>query len=204
MLGRLATLFGIRAESQGRRQEAIDTWLAGIRFAQHVAQGGSLVSVLSAKALVDANFRALTEASQSRRLDSTDPRRIEAAVRALSPTTLDWGSAVRREANSVEVMLRQLASSPDPASAYQRLFGANPPSPLSLPTSRQIESYQKLMQEIATTFELPAASASSRLAAHDNARMVLPPLLRDSIPSLSRLNETRHNRGGQTASAASP
>lgn len=191
VLGRLATLAGIRAEAQGRVQEAVDTWLAGIRFSQHVAQSGSLVSVLAGNALLDANLRALIDASRTGRLNASDGARIEAAVRSLPPTTFDWGSAIRREESAVNVMLRQLANSPDPASAYRRVFGVTAPSPLDLPTSSQIESYQKLMQDIVTTLEMPPASASSRLATHDKARVALSPLLRDSIPSLSRLNETR-------------
>jgi hypothetical protein len=41
VLARLNTLYGIRMAAKGEAQNAIDSWLAGIRFSQHLAKGGS-------------------------------------------------------------------------------------------------------------------------------------------------------------------
>ena len=191
VLGRLATLAGLRAAARGRTQEAVDLWLSGIRFSMHVAQGDSLISVLSARAILGANMRALGQAASAMRMDARESGRIATAIRSLPLTAFDWGAAIRREADSIDVMIRQLAGSPDPAAAYRRMVGVDAPSPFVLPTSGQMQSYRALMDDVATTLQMPPAAARGRLSSHEQARLALHPLLRDSIPSLTRVNDTR-------------
>ena len=110
----------------GQLNDAIDTWLAGVRFSQHVAQDGSLVSVLAGKAILEANLRALTSASQTSRLDADTATRVETAIRTLSPRTFDWGAAFRRETSAVNVMLQQMARTEDLNAGDQWQFPEQP------------------------------------------------------------------------------
>jgi hypothetical protein len=48
-LSRLNTLEGMRQLAAGNSQSATDTWLAGVRFSQDLARGGSLIFTLMAK-----------------------------------------------------------------------------------------------------------------------------------------------------------
>src|SRR5690606_36128574 len=64
VLARLNTLAGLQLTALGRSDEAVDAWIAGIRFSQHVAQGGSLIAVLSGRAALRSSFRALTLAAE--------------------------------------------------------------------------------------------------------------------------------------------
>src|SRR5580700_9176426 len=48
-LSRLNTLEGMRQLASGNTQSATDTWLAGVRFSQDLARGGSLIFTLMAK-----------------------------------------------------------------------------------------------------------------------------------------------------------
>jgi hypothetical protein len=191
VLGRLATLAGLRAAARGQAREAIDLWLSGVRFSEHVAEGGSLISALSARLILVANLRALTRATGGTRLESRDTERIAAAIRSLPETAFDWGAAIRRETDGADVWMRQLSNAADPAAAYRRVAGDDAPTPFVLPTSAQMQSFRKLMDEVASTFQMRPEAARQRLAAHDQAIMALPPVLRDLIPSVSRLNETR-------------
>ncbi|MGB7848171.1 MAG: hypothetical protein WBL63_21350, partial [Candidatus Acidiferrum sp.] len=60
VLARLNTVEGIREMAKGDSQAAVDTWLAGIRFSEHLANGGSLIFSLIAKSALLPNLRALT------------------------------------------------------------------------------------------------------------------------------------------------
>src|SRR5436309_264936 len=59
VLGRLNVLSGMRLATHSQLAEAIDIWLAGVRFSQHLAQGGTLISLLSANSILTPNLNAL-------------------------------------------------------------------------------------------------------------------------------------------------
>src|SRR5215471_2252604 len=63
VLGRLNTLSGIRLVAKGDSLHAVEAWLAGIRFSQHLAQGGTLLSTLVAKSVLISNMNAIAQAS---------------------------------------------------------------------------------------------------------------------------------------------
>src|SRR6266446_7100065 len=91
VLARLNTLEGMRLAAKGDSQKAVETWLAGIRFSQHLTKGGSLIFSLVAKMGLISNFRALTQAAQSGALTDAQKKQIESVVRALPETGFDWG-----------------------------------------------------------------------------------------------------------------
>ena len=102
VLARLNTLYGMRQIAKGDSQSAVDTWLDGIRFSQHVAQGGTLIFQLVGKMAMLSNFRALTNATQAHQLSEAQRAQVLAAVQALPADGFDWAEALALEESTLE------------------------------------------------------------------------------------------------------
>ena len=101
VLGRLAVLSGMRLAARGQTSDAVDRWLIAIRFSQHLAQGGTLISLLSAHSILLPSLRAL--AGEVSRLTPESRSRIDVALRALPDTGFDWADAMRREGDALAI-----------------------------------------------------------------------------------------------------
>ena len=97
VLGRLNVLWGTRLAARGQRAEAVDGWLAGVRFSQHVAEGGTLISLLSANSILIPTLNSLADAASRGELDAAQKKRMQTVVQALPETGFDWADAMRRE-----------------------------------------------------------------------------------------------------------
>jgi hypothetical protein len=95
VLGRLSVLSGMRLAALGQTSEAVDRWLAAIRFSQHLAQGGTLISLLSANSVLLPSLREL--ANEASRLTPESRARIDAGLRSLPETGFDWPNAMVQE-----------------------------------------------------------------------------------------------------------
>jgi hypothetical protein len=95
VLGRLNVLSGHRLAARGQASDAVNRWLAGIRFSQHLAQGGTLISLFSAQSILLPTLHAL--ASEISRLNAESRANVDAVVRMLPQTAFDWPDAMRRE-----------------------------------------------------------------------------------------------------------
>jgi hypothetical protein len=107
VLGRLSVLSGMRLAAGGQTSEAVDRWLTAIRFSQHVAHGGTLISLLSANAALLPSLRGL--AGEVSRLTPESRARIEAELRALPETGFDWPDAMQREERALVAGVRMNA-----------------------------------------------------------------------------------------------
>src|SRR5882762_7646221 len=74
VLARLNTLEGLRETATGNPQAGVDTWLAGIRFSEHLAKGGTLIFALIAKSALLPNLRAITSESKQGHLSVTQKK----------------------------------------------------------------------------------------------------------------------------------
>jgi hypothetical protein len=196
-LGRLNTLYGIRLAAKGDTQKAVDTWLAGIQFSQHLAKGGSLLATLVANAVLSSDLRALTKAAQGGTPDTAQRRQIAAAIRALPETGFDWGQAMWYEQVSGEVALKEMGNAANPAAYYKELIGTPAPDNFTMPKTTEIAAFRKLMNLVEAALRLPPDAAGEELNALQDSVKTLHPFFRDSIPSLTRINDTRR----QTQSA---
>jgi len=97
VLGRLNGVAAARLESSGRLTQAVDVWLAGIRFSQHLARGGTLISLLSARLALSPALKSLARVAPQ--LDAASRKHIDAAVRAIPDAGFDWADAMKREAD---------------------------------------------------------------------------------------------------------
>jgi len=191
VLARLNALEGLRLAAKGDSQKAVETWLAGIRFSQHLASGGSLIFALVGKMGMMSNFRALTQAAQSGVLSEGQRKQVEDAVRSLPETGFDWGQALRYEAATLDVGLRQIIEAKNPA-AYSREMTGKPASEnFTLPSAAEIAAYHKLMAAAEEALRLPPDSVDARLKILQDSVKTLHPYYQGLIPSFSRVNDSR-------------
>ena len=192
VLARLNTLDGMRLAAKGDSQKAVDTWLAGIRFSQHLAKGGSLIFSLVAKMGLISNFHALTQAAQNGVLNGEQKKQVEAVVRALPETGFDWGQALWYDADtSTDMTIKQMAEATSPGAYYQELMGAPAPDNFTVPKASEIAVYHKLMASAEEALRLPPEQASERLKTLQASVKTLHPFFQQIIPSFTRVNDAR-------------
>jgi hypothetical protein len=191
VLARLNTLAGLRLTAAGRMDDAVDAWLAGVRFSQHVASGGSLISVLTARMALRSALQAMTRATELGQLNGAQRGRIRTAVTAIPETGFAWDAAIRAEQAALDVWVQQLAASPDVATAYQRMSGAAPSPGLSLPPAPAVAGFRRFMSSAAEAFRLTPEWTRAALPGLDAAKQDLHPFYQSFIPLLSRVSDTR-------------
>jgi hypothetical protein len=191
VLARLNTLYGTRMAARGDTLKAVDSWIAGIRFSQHVAKGGSLIFALIAKATLLPDLKALTHAAQAGSLTAAQRRQIETAVRALPDTAFDWSQAMRLEEAGMEKAAAQIATSEDPSQYYQSMMGTVPPQGFTPPTAAERVAFHELMLSARELFRQRPDQASEKLKALQAQVSSLPWFFQQTTPSFTKPNEAR-------------
>ena len=90
VLARLNTLEGMREMANGNSQAAVDTWLAGVRFSEHLANGGALIFALIAKSALLPNLRALTTESKQEHLSDAQKKQVYALLKEMREDGFNW------------------------------------------------------------------------------------------------------------------
>jgi len=191
VLARLNTLYGMRQMSKGDSQRAVETWLDGIRFSQHVAQGGTLIFQLIAKMAMLSNFRALTNAAESRQLTNEEKEQVLSAVHALPSDGFDWANALALEEAALEIAVQKMAQSGSPAAFYKEMMGRDAPLNLSVPTAKDIADSRALFADAQAALRLSTAQARERLRSIQARVNSLHPFFRETIPGLTKINDAR-------------
>jgi hypothetical protein len=191
VLGRLNTLRGIREMAQGHSQAAVDTWVAGIRFAQDLMKGGSLIFALTAKAVLMREMQTLTAEALQGRLNSSQKKQLYAVFNALPEDGFDWALAWEMDEGSADVYMSELLRSKDPAGLFEKMMGQSAPKECMPPSQHQIDLYHEYMAKVVAILRLPPASAKPRLAQLDPQEYGICETIRDSIPSAQRVNDER-------------
>jgi hypothetical protein len=190
-LARLNALYGARQMAQGDAEGAVSTWLAGLRFAQHVSKDMSLIAVLSAKPALLANLHLLAKAAESGRLSAESLQRVKSQIALLPKDGLDWSSAVKFEAWADGQALKYLGEG-NFQEKYKTFFSEAPPPASAAPTESDIAAYRALMNNIIAAFQLPYEQTKARLQQVEMTKESLHPAIVAITPSYSRLNESRH------------
>jgi hypothetical protein len=191
-LARLNALYGARQMAQGDAEGAVGTWLAGLRFAQHISKDMSLIAVLSAKPAFLANLHLLTKAAGSGRLSAESLQKIRSQVALLPKDGLDWTSAVKVEAWVDGQALKYLGESNDFQEKYKTFFNQAPPPASSAPTESDIAAYRALMNNTIAAFHLPYEQTKARLQQIETTKESMHPAVVAITPNYGRLNESRH------------
>jgi hypothetical protein len=191
VLARLNTLYGMRLAANGKTQEAVDTWLAGIRFSQHLARGGGLIFSLIAKMALLSNFNALTQAAQNGGWSNLERKQVQEVIRVLPDTGFDWSEALWYEQSGLNVGAKQIAAAANPRKYYEEMMGHPAPAIFDAPNASDDAAFQKLMGAAEATLRLPPEQAQDRLHALQESVKTLHPFYRETTPSFSRINDAR-------------
>ena len=195
VLARLNVLYGMRLAAKHDSAGAVQAWLAGLRFAQHLAQDGPLIAALTAKAAMLADLNALTHAVENGSLDNPSLLRVKGTVQALPPYGFDWSESIRFEFLAEEMAIKQLAKSPDPKLLYKQWFGEEPPASSVLPEPSVVSQWHTLINEAVEEFRRPSPETRDRLAKIQQDIASLNPTLRQITPSLTHIEEARGQIG---------
>jgi hypothetical protein len=190
-MARLNALYGSRQLAQGDAEGAVNTWLAGLRFAQHITRDMSLIGVLSAKPAFMANLSLLSKAVTDGRLNSDLLRNVKAQVGALPADGLNWSMAVKFEAWADEQALHYLSEG-DFQQKYKTFFSHTPAPATSAPSESDIAAYRALMKDVIAAFDLPYDQAKARLQQLDAGKKSLHAAVGEILPNYPLLNERRH------------
>jgi hypothetical protein len=191
VLARLNTLRGIREMAKGQSQAAVDTWIAGIRFAQDLTKGGSLIFSLTAKSVLVVEMRALAAEAKHGRLSHTQTKQLSATVSALPEDGFDWGLAWEMEEVGADVFFAELQRSKQPEGLFESLMGGPAPKGCVPPSLQQVQAYHGYMSNVAGALRLPPAATQQRLVELDAQLKGICEAIRIAIPSPQRVNEAR-------------
>src|SRR5262245_40382891 len=120
-LARLNTLAGLRLSAHGDLSRAVDHWVAGVRFSRQIADGGTLISTLTAWSTRRSTLGAVERTAAAGTLDAAGRQRLSDAIRALPQTGFDWSMAIRDEGRVLDVWIAQLQKEGDFRQSYQQM-----------------------------------------------------------------------------------
>jgi len=191
VLARLNTLYGVRMIAKGRTQEAVDAWLDGVRFSQHLARGGTLIFKLVAGTALLSDFQALTNAAQRGQLSETQKANVAKTIRALPPDVFDWAEALGLEEASFEQAVEEMHLSKNPVAVYQDLYRQTPPANFALPPEKDVIAFRAVIVQAQAALRLSPAEAGPRLQQLETREKRCGEFMEGSVPSLAKINDRR-------------
>ena len=190
VLAKLNQLDGMRAMAKGDSQAAVDTWLAGVRFSQHLANGGTLIFALVAKSALLPNLRSLTTETQQGHLSEAQKKQVSAGLKELREDGFDWGAAWGMEKLTLEQFLAEVRSATNPRAAYESLMGPMP-SGVGVPSLEDTGRLREYMMRVQAVLNLQPDTAKARLLTLETQKRALPEVIQRLIPSAQKVNDGR-------------
>ena len=191
VMARLSALQAMREMSAGDSQAAMERWIAGIRFASHLAKGGSLFSLLTAKSALLPNLRMLALETKKRRLNETQKRQILTVLKTMPEGGFDWAAAWELEGLSIEAFFNELRTSKDPKATYQASMGEAMPEGSEIPSPKELIKFREYMAGAMAALKLSPDAAKSTLEMLGTQKQALNEFIRHLIPSPQKVNESR-------------
>jgi len=189
-LARLNNMYSMRLTSTGDYHGAARSTIAGIHFAQHLAENGSFLGALTGKsALLPALIQAERIAA-SNRLPADDLASLRQAVRALPDGGFDWPSAARAEKNALHSLLAKMSDG-NAKSLYEQWFGAPPELGFHAPTKTDIDQTDRIMESFAKLLSLPPEQAEAQLPALQKEIANLDQTSWNGVPNPARMLSAR-------------
>lgn len=188
-LAELNALYGIREMSKGKSQEAVNAWLAGMRFSQDLARGGPVIFVLFANRMLLPDLHALNGAIRNGQLSEAQKGEVYATVSALPDDGLDWVGAWAIEVGTGEDFLQKLRISTNPRAIFKEM---GEPVPKGVPpTAQEIQAYREYVLAAQAALREPPAKATTLLHDLEPKLLALGALEQAFIPSAHVLNNAR-------------
>src|SRR5579871_172369 len=191
VLARLNTLYGIRELSLGHTQAAVDAWIAGFRFSEDLAKGGSMAFAAAARGNLREKMHTLAYAVNQGRFNASQKKQLRAAISAMREDGVDWSLAWQMESLGMHVLAVELRQSAKPKSFYESLMGDAAPGDCLRPTDEQLKPFDAYLADIASALKLPPPAAKQRIAELEGKKQTICEALRRAIPNASRSNDER-------------
>ena len=181
----------MRELAQNRPQAAVDTWIAGVRFDQDVAKGGSLLFALTARDILLSEMRVVTSEAKKGRLNSAQKKQLYTAFGALPEDGLDWGQAWEMDEAGTDMFFAEVQRSQKPAAVFEKLMGQLAPKNCVPPSRQQVKVYHDYMSDVTAALRLQPEAAKDRLAALGVEKKKICEAIQMAIPSAERVNSER-------------
>jgi hypothetical protein len=147
-----------------------------MRFALHIESGGTLISTLTAWSVMRDTWGSMEPWIAEKHLTAEQRLRLANAVQTLPETVFKWDSAVLNEA----LVLQTQAS-------LTRQGGSFTP-----PGDSDTKRFLREVERVADALSRSPDQAASVAATFDgDTKKQLHPFYRDSMPSLTKVNEDR-------------
>jgi hypothetical protein len=163
-LAQLNGFEGIREMAHGDSRAAVNTWLAGLKFAQDVSRSGPVIVALVAGAMILDSLQPLRNSARQGNLSEEEKKELSAFVKAMPEDGFDWGLAWGVECAIGEQFLQQLRTSSNPKTLYEK-YGYDVPKRGLPPTTEEIQAYEEYMLAAQAALREPVSKARAR--AHD-------------------------------------
>lgn len=210
-LARLNLVDGRRLLADGRSRDAVEAWLAGLRFSAHLAEQGPLLGAVVGSSAMEANLHALSDAVRAGTVDPSTMTKIASAITALPEGGVGWSAAVRSEVRTLSITLSASEGSADPASAIAAYLPRAGKQPLADELAQQLGLQPKQLADaqavrgvlrharsvlseieprITAALRRPPGEALAELRAVD-ARARQAPVLSEVWPAIERIESSR-------------
>jgi hypothetical protein len=197
VLARLNALYGVRQLAHNDADSAVATWLAGLRFAQHVGNGVGLIGTLSAKPAFMANLHLLAAAVKSGAVNAELENKIRSALRQLPEDGVPWVDSIKAEVWADEQGLEYLAKAPNFAATSKEFFGKEPSAQDKPPSPSEIRAFHSLMNEVVAAFQLPIPQTQEKWQAIKARLNGMNPVVQAVVPNYGQLNTSRQSVAGE-------
>jgi acyl-CoA-binding protein len=191
VLARLNALYGVRQAASGDTAGAVNTWLAGLRFAQCVEKDISLIGVLSAKPAYLANLHLLAQAVWKGTVSAELQNKIRLQLHQLPAEGLDWTAPIQFETWANTDGLKRLGQSKSFQEIYKEFFGRSPEPSAQPPSAADIANFRAYMKDVLAAFRQPPDQTKERLAALDARLKSMNPAVQIVVPSYQKFNDAR-------------
>lgn len=191
VLARLNLLLAIRQLSMGKSQAAVDTWIAGIRFAEDLSKGGSLVFALTSKGVMVLEMRSIAVEVKKGLLNNAQKKQLYAAISKLPEGGFDWGKIWEIEDSGLSIFFEQVRQAQDQRGFYEKILGQAAPKDCVPPNAQQMSAYHDYMRKVADALRLPIPIAKTQIEGLVADRKKICSAIEVGIPSPERTNEAR-------------
>lgn len=189
-LARLNNMYAIRLAATGDYHGAVRSTIAGIRFAQHLAENGSFLGALTAKsALIPALIQA-ERSAEGNRIPADDLASLRQAVSALPEGGFDWSSAARSEGRALHSLMEKMSGA-NARSLFEQWFGTAPGAGFHAPTKAEIDQLDRVMEAYAKLLSLPPGQGEAQMPALQKQIADLDPASRTGVPNPARMLAAR-------------
>ena len=186
-LARLNNMYSMRLASAGDYHGAVRSTIAGVRFAQHLAENGSFLGALTAKtALIPALLQA-ERLAVSNQVPPDDLAALRETVTALPIGGLDWSFAAHAEGAALHSVLIEMSDSRNLQALHEKWFGDVPDAEFRAPTRKEIEQLDRVMAHYAQLLRLPPEQAEAQLPALQKEIADLDKTSRTGVPNPARM-----------------